>query len=334
MFSALWNPAPPSGGTDTTGTNNAIGGGDFESPAISSGNFFSFLYNPVVANWTFAGNAGVTGNGSGFTSANASAPSGSQVAFVQMRGSLSTQVKVSAGSYRVSGKCANRGNWGGRQTVAVYVDGTVVGQLSGGSAYQDFTTDAISLTAGTHEIRFQGLSDSDATLLIDNLRLVANSSVIEDSFEAPSVGANAYSAYAYAGTVNAAVQPWVFSGNAGVAGNGSGFTSANPNAPAGTQVAFLQTQNSSVARSVTFAASGTHELTFAAAQRGNYNEANQQISIALDGVPLGSVSPSSTAYQTFSIAFTATAGTHTLTLRGMTPGDSTAFVDQLAIVQR
>ena len=34
--------------------------------------------------------------------------------------------------------------------------------------------------------------------------------------------------------------PWTYTGGAGVAGNGSGFTACNPNAPEGTQVGFLQ----------------------------------------------------------------------------------------------
>ena len=53
-----------------------------------------------------------------------------------------------------------------------------------------------------------------------------------------------------------------------MAANGSGFTSANPNAPEGTQVAFLQATGA-ISQSVAGLAAGTYVLTFDVAQRGN-----------------------------------------------------------------
>jgi len=97
-------------------------------------------------------------------------------------------------------------------------------------------------------------------------------------FETPNVGTGA-SAYEYQpnGT------PWTFSASAGVAGNGSGFTVDNPNAPDGTQVGFLQGDASSISQSFNFAA-GAYTINFLAAQRANYQPAGDQtVQVLLDG---------------------------------------------------
>ena len=59
--------------------------------------------------------------------------------------------------------------------------------------------------------------------------------------------------------------PWTFSSLAGVSANGSAFTSGNPNAPEGSQVAFLH-EISSVSQSLTMTAA-TYVVSFDAAQR-------------------------------------------------------------------
>jgi hypothetical protein len=53
---------------------------------------------------------------------------------------------------------------------------------------------------------------------------------------------------------------WVFTGGAGISGNGSGFTSGNPPAPEGLQVALLQNGGSQMAQTANIAA-GTYTLT-------------------------------------------------------------------------
>ena len=81
-------------------------------------------------------------------------------------------------------------------------------------------------------------------------------------FESPSVGTGARRfQYDPTGT------PWTYSGDAGVAGNGSGFTSGNPNAPEGTQVGFLQ-ETGSISQVVAGMAAGTYTLSFDAAAAG------------------------------------------------------------------
>src|SRR5437879_3587576 len=97
----------------------------FESPAIGTG---SFQYDPVGTPWTFSGGAGVSSNGSGFTSGNSNAPEGTQVAFVQATGSISQSVEFAPGTYVVSFQAARRANYntGLFHGVTVIIDGNTV----------------------------------------------------------------------------------------------------------------------------------------------------------------------------------------------------------------
>jgi hypothetical protein len=144
-------------------------------------------------------------------------------------------------------------------------------------------------------------------------------------FEAPAVGGGGYR-YAPAGT------PWAFSPTAGVSGNGSGFTVANPAAPEGGQVAFLQ-DGGSVTQAVTLAA-GSYSLAFLAAQRGNYQPGGPQtVEVLIDGAVVARVTPASTAYAAYTTAaFAVPAGPHTVTLRGTAAGDATAFLDDIRLI--
>ena len=47
--------------------------GGFETPSVGSG-ASAYQYNPAASSWAFVGQAGVSGNGSGFTSGNPPAP--------------------------------------------------------------------------------------------------------------------------------------------------------------------------------------------------------------------------------------------------------------------
>ncbi len=115
-------------------------------------------------------------------------------------------------------------------------------------------------------------------------------------FESPSVGTGSFGDYVY----NPAGTPWTFSGSAGngsgVAGNGSGFTASNPGAAEGGQVAFLQ-GTGAISQSVNFSA-GTYDLTFYAAQRGNYQSSSQTFQVQIDGVSMGNFTPSNSNYNT------------------------------------
>ena len=126
--------------------------------------------------------------------------------------------------------------------------------------------------------------------------------------------------------------PWAYAGGAGVAGNGSGFTAGNPDAPEGTQVGFLQ-GTGSFRQDVPDWAAGTYQISFDAAQRGNYRHRA--------GLPgpgrwqrRGHLHAPGTSYATYTtVAFTVAAGTHTIGFQGLDTagGDNTAFLDQIVI---
>ena len=128
--------------------------------------------------------------------------------------------------------------------------------------------------------------------------------------------------------------PWAFSGSSGISGNNSGFTSGNPPAPQGSQVAFLQ-ETGSFTQTVADWAAGSYVLTFDAAQRGNFGVSQQNFNLLIDGNIVGTFTPSGTSYQSYSTAvFTVTtAGSLTITFQGLDSagGDNTAFIDGVSI---
>jgi hypothetical protein len=509
--------------------DTGLSDGGFEAPAVGTGSFDSFLYDPTGAPWSYSGNAGVAGNGSGFTAGNPNAPEGTQVGFLQGTGSFSQVVAgLAAGSYQLSFDAAQRGNWqASQQDFQVLVDGSVVGTfIPSGTNYGTYTTTALTVAAGSHTIAFQGLDTAggDNTAFVDDVQLTqvtaaptvttpataspdtvagsttalsvlgadpsyaesaltytwatttapagatapsfsANSSnaakqttvtfdqagtytfqvtiadpasctattsvtvtvaqtvtaitvapasitvadaatqsftattfdqfgqalvsqpallwsvdaggiggtvaatglytapatgtgtgtdtvrassgavsgtaavnvvaattgLVDGGFEAPVVGTGSFDSFQYAPTG----APWSYSGSAGVAGNGSGFTAGNPNAPEGTQVAFLQ-MTGSFTQVVAGLAAGSYELTFDAAQRGNWQASQQDFRVLVDGSVVGTFTPSGTTYATYTTAaFTVAAGAHTITFQGLDSagGDNTAFVDAVQLTQ-
>ncbi len=145
--------------------------------------------------------------------------------------------------------------------------------------------------------------------------------ILNGSFETPVLDASSYQ-YRLSGAV------WTFTGSSGIESNGSPF--AAPNAPDGTQAAFLQNLGE-ISIPVNFAA-GTYTLRFQAAQR---NGQTQIIAISIDGVQVGNSIPitSNVFAQYTSASFTVAAGYHTLLLQGTNgSGDITAFVDAVSLI--
>ena len=70
----------------------------------------------------------------------------------------------------------------------------------------------------------------------------------------------------------------------------SAFTSGNPNAPQGSQVAFLQ-KTGTISQVVNFAAAGSYVISFSAAQRGNYGTSNETVEVLVDGTVVGTFTP-------------------------------------------
>jgi RHS repeat-associated protein len=313
----------------------AVGNAGFEAPAVGGG---SFQYGPSGTTWTMVNGAGVSGNSSAFTSGNPAAPEGSQVAFLQVTGSISQQVSgfQPGATYRVRFYAAQRGNGNnGGQDFQILIDATSLGAFRpAGTSYVDTATTTFTATAATHALKFQGVDSSggDNTAFIDNVRIELVSAAppptpANAGFEVPAVGGGQFQYSPSSGT-------WAFV-SAGVSGNSSGFTSGNPGAPEGSQVAFIQGgPGAYISQSVSnFQAGVSYTVTFKAAQRGNGNNGGQDFDLYLDSTLLGTYRPSGTAYQQMSATFTTTAGTHTLKLvgRNSSGGDNTAFIDDVRI---
>ena len=143
------------------------------------------------------------------------------------------------------------------------VDGAVVGTFTpSGTTYQTYTTSAFSVAAGAHTIKFLGLDSAggDNTAFVNAVVPVSLATIGDAGFEQVQVGGDQFQ-YRPTGS------PWTFAGNAGISGYYSGFTSGNPLAPEGVQVAFLQ-NTGSFSQSVAGWAAGSYKLSFSAAQRG------------------------------------------------------------------
>jgi fibronectin type 3 domain-containing protein len=314
--------------------NNQFIDPGFESPNVGTGSRSDFAYNPSGAQWTYSSSSGVAGNSSGFTGHNPNAPQGTQVAFLQKTGTISQVVNFTAGTYAISFYAAQRANQVSTQKIEVEVDSTVVGTFTpSGTSYNLYTSKSFTVTAGTHTVQFIGLDPNggDNTALIDqaNIQQPATNQFNDPGFESPNVGTGSRSDFFY----NPSGAPWTYISTSGVAGNGSGFTGYNPNAPQGTQVTFLQ-EFGSISQVVNFTA-GTYAISFYAAQRAG-QASSQKFEVEVDGKVVGTFTPSGTSYDLYTTTrFTVTAGTHTVQFIGLDPkgGDNTAFIDQANIQQ-
>ena len=306
----------------------------FEDPILGTGGS-AYQYDPTGTVWSFSGTAGVAANGSVFTAHSPNGPQGSQVGFLQATGTMSQAVNFAvAGTYQISVSAAQRANFGtSDEEVQVLVDGTVVDSFTpSGTHYSTYTTASLNLTAGSHTITFVGVdpTNADYTAFLDQVSInnVAPTGITDPGFENPIQGAGG-SAYQDDPTGSA----WSFSGTAGVAGNGSGFTAGNPIAPQGSQVAFLQATGT-ISQVVNFAAAGSYLIGVSAAQRGNHGTSDEEVQVLVDGTLVDTFTPASTSYANYTTAsFNVTAGSHTITFVGVDPtnADYTALLDQVSI---
>ena len=89
----------------------------------------------------------------------------------------------------------------------------------------------------------------------------------------------------------------------------------------------------SISQPVSFDA-GSYDISFDAAQRGNWQSQAQQIEVLIDGNVVATITPSGTSYGSYTTGnFTVTAGTHTIEFRGLAQftADSTAFIDLVTL---
>jgi acetolactate synthase regulatory subunit len=301
-----------------------INDGSFEAPGLAGG---SYAYAPDGSPWQFGPGTGVSSNASVFTAANPNAPDGTQVAFIQRGGAMSQPVYMDAGTYNISMMAAQRANQGHFQQIEVLIDGACVGTITPTAiVYGPYQTQTFTVKAGTHTVKFVGLNPQGGanTAFIDEVTISALTGLSDGSFEAPGVPLSSYR-YTPDGS------PWQFGANTGVSSNNSAFTSGNPNAPDGGQVAFIQ-RGGTMSQSV-YLAAGTYDISMQAAQRANPTN-SQEIEVLVDGASVGTITPGSVAYEPYLTSnFTVAAGMHTLRFTGVNPkgGANTAFIDEVAI---
>jgi hypothetical protein len=312
----------------TLAAANGFSDGSFETPALDNA---QYQYTPDGSSWTFLGGAGISSNGSSFTSGNPHAPDGTQVAFINGAGDISQAVDLAAGSYGISFQAAQ---WSGDadtqgEQIQVLVDGAQVGLITPAStSYSLYDTSNFYVAAGMHTVQLVGMvPEGGNNMALIDLASVSSSNdeIIDGGFEAPVLAANSY-AVAPSGT------PWQFSNLAGISNNSSGMTLGNPAAPQGAQVAFIMS-NSSMSYT-DYLDAGSYDLSFLAAQRAKYQTQNQSIEVLVDGTNVGVITPASTTYATYETSsFSVTAGTHTIELLGLSPqsASSAAFIDSVSL---
>jgi len=176
----------------------------------------------------------------------------------------------------------------------------------------------------------------------------ADLTIVNQSFETPVTSSFDYIAgnCASGGTCSITQDGWTWAntgpnnGGAGVSANGSGFTSANNNAPDGSQVLFLQNQ-SSVSQGVSGFQKGlTYDVTFYLTQRQNFGNPNPipfpelTITVGSQLVVGGLVAFPGPQYTLESFAFTNNSALSTQTLlieQSLPTTDETLFVDDIKI---
>ncbi len=311
----------------TLAKSGSVNDGSFEYPVLAAN---SYLAAPTGTPWVFSGGSGIAANGSAITAGNPAAPDGVQAGYITNGGSMSQSVYLYAGVYNFSVLAARRGNNSNQpQTIRVLVDGTAFGTITpAGTNYGVYQSLNFSVSTGAHTITLQGTTSStaNATLLLDLATTVAVTDTISDgSFETPALAANSYQT-APSGA------PWQFSGSAGLSANGAGYTSGNPNAPNGGQVAFL-TNTGSMSQTI-YLDPGAYNISFLAAQRANSQTAPQRIQVLVDGSQVGLATPQSTTYGLYQTTnFFVGAGAHSIQFLGLNQqgGSVTALVDLVSI---
>ncbi|MCP3098669.1 hypothetical protein LZ198_07240 [Myxococcus sp. K15C18031901] len=326
-LSSQGRAAPRSAASSTAFT---VPNGTFEAPALAASP--GYQYAPAGSGWTFANGAGLSRNGTAFTSGNPNAPQGAQVLFLQNTATASRTLDFTAGYYVFSFSTAQRGNLTSAQRVELRIDGaTVVAVTPTGAPYQRVTTGPVLLTSGAHAVALEGTNPlgTDNTAFVDDFTATRIRDIALSGFESPVLPASPGFAYTPAGG------PWSFGAGSGLSRNGSGFTAANPNAPEGAQVLLLQGA-SSASTSITLPRAGFYRFRVKAALRANNptQPPTKNLRVTVGGAQVGEFRLGSTQYvEQVSTARYLDAGASVVTLTGVdtSPGDHTALVDDLRV---
>ena len=179
-------------------------------------------------------------------------------------------------------------------------------------------------------------AEGDATVFQDVTLLIppdatAAPAVPNASFETPSLPlGNNHSFQQGAAVVGGS---WTFTGGAGISINGSDISSSNVGTTFGNQVGLIQ-NNGSLSQMVAGFVAGDYTLTIRAAQRTTNGPNRFALTVLIDGVAVGTISPTDSTYRPYSVPFTvATAGTHTLgfAATNTTGLDLTIFFDDVEL---
>jgi hypothetical protein len=142
-----------------------------------------YIYNAQGGAWTFSqyagAGSGVTANGSDFTSGNAVAPEGVQVAFLQATGTISQTISsfTPGVNYTLQFLASQRQNQTqAGNTFNVLIDNTVIASFAPtqtGTNYVQYTA-TFTATAVAHKLSFVGsdLNGGDNTVFLDNVQII------------------------------------------------------------------------------------------------------------------------------------------------------------------
>ncbi len=311
-----------------TPVQDTLDDGGFETPALAVNS-----YTPDVtgAAWEFFAAAGISRNGSNLATnwiEAQNAPAGVQTAYLQNNGSMLQNVFLDAGTYQLAFLAAQRAiNQSHYEEIEIAVDGVPEGVVNPvNNLFGYYQSSTFTVSTGLHTIAFLGLNPLGGTdtAFLDQVVLSANA-MNDGSFETPALITDAFQFAANTG-------PWNFSSTTGLARNGDSFTSGNPNAPDGSQVAFIQ--GSGVISQSVYLIAGSYNISFYAAQRANDKIRNQEIEVFVDGGLVGTVTPGGTAYSPFETSsFTVGAGTHLVKLVGVNPqgANATDLIDAVSL---
>jgi autotransporter-associated beta strand protein len=128
---------------------------------------------------------------------------------------------------------------------------------------------------------------------------------------------------------------WTFSGGSGngsgIVANGSAF--GNPNAPEGTQAAFVQGYGVIAQIFSGFSPGTNYTITYSAAQRSSVQNGGESWNVMIDNQVIETNNPGGASYTTYTATFVASAVTHTLSFAGtdLAGGDNTVFIDRVTI---
>ena len=279
------------GAFPAAGYNLTVVNSSFETPTVTtyvqqslidSGNHAQNFAAISGIGWTFSDSAGIDCNASEiFYPVNA--PNGTQAAFIHTcDAAISQSINFpSTGSYQVSWSSIGRGWSFGPQTLILEIDGNPIESFTPvQTAWTNYTSPGIYLTAGTHTVSFQGTATNDLSSCIDDVQIIGLQAGVVPT--APGMGAGAGTLIlGSTGTINnssaisiaagatldvSAIASYVLSSNttlvASGAGTATGSTAATINGATGGAIGLGSQPISLIFTPTTFTGDTTHPALY------------------------------------------------------------------------